>query len=262
LCRRFPQLRYWPKFNPPDSVLLHADICSCCMVHVRFSSSHNCRRPTDRHSAACLVRTLSLRLHSLANACRHRNVNQWWYIAVLCVPGVAFTAWIVVVSYRYALDDSEHLVFCMYSACFLDYVGTLMFRSCAVLNGLTIACYVAIWLAMKQMKINSASMRRTVKSLVAIMICVIGSWTFNALLEIVMQYATTVGQTIWLTTRLGAVAINIGCGVNVVLLYNFSSDYNTAIVKELGPILHLAGKKFVSSMASVQRVKPENFPKF
>ncbi|KAH7708772.1 hypothetical protein AAVH_23966 [Aphelenchoides avenae] len=107
-------------------------------------------------------------------------------------------------------------------------------------------------------------MRRTVKSLVAIMVCVIGSWTFNALLEIVMQSATTVGQTIWLTTRLGAVAINIGCGVNVVLLYNFSldvpvfsSDYNTAIVKELGPILHLAGKKFVSSMASVQRVNPK-----
>ncbi|KAH7708773.1 SRSX-21 protein [Aphelenchoides avenae] len=82
----------------------------------------------------------------------HRNAKQWWYIAVLCTPGVAFTAWIVVVSYRFALDDSEHLVFCMYSACFLDYVGTLMFRSCAVLNGLTIACYVAIWLAMKQMK--------------------------------------------------------------------------------------------------------------
>lgn len=131
----------------------------------------------------------------------------------------------------------------MYSACFLDEIGVTMFRASGVVGALTVACYLTIWIVMKRTKSEhrskserlqkrtfkpanlAASFRiakRTVKSLAAIMVCVLVSWGLNAALEIVVPQKTAgFDVTKWLITRLGAFAINVASGSNVVFLYFF-----------------------------------------
>ncbi|KAH7695937.1 Protein SRSX-31, partial [Aphelenchoides avenae] len=179
--------------------------------------------PAWTMSCALLLLIAVDRLIAVLRPIWHRNVNTLVYVSALCTPGILFSVYIFVIAYRYAIDHSNTNVICMYSACFLDEIGVTMFRASGIVGALTVACYLTIWLVMKRTKTASFRIaKRTVKSLAAIMVCVLVSWGLNAALEIVVpQKAAGFDVTKWLITRLGAFAINVASGSNVVFLYFF-----------------------------------------
>ncbi|KAI1700221.1 serpentine type 7TM GPCR chemoreceptor srsx domain-containing protein [Ditylenchus destructor] len=175
------------------------------------------------------------RLLSVVFPIWHTRLNVLSYLIINIVIGLSYSIYIAHLAHVIILKTPNKPVNCRLSDCSPGYAGQVQFICCLIFNGLTVLCYVCIWIVLQWRPATSSakSMKRIFKSLAILVAMVVFGWTFNAIWKLILPVFNFNTLQLWYFTQCGGIFVNLASALNVPVLYLFSREYRSIISNEL-----------------------------
>uniref|UniRef100_A0A7E4UZ73 G_PROTEIN_RECEP_F1_2 domain-containing protein n=1 Tax=Panagrellus redivivus TaxID=6233 RepID=A0A7E4UZ73_PANRE len=182
---------------------------------------------------------------------RYQTINKTYYIVSCCLLGLAFSAYILVVSHLNASNSPNVNVVCfiveaMHGTPYNTYSTISM-----VIMFATFGCYVVIFIILK---LQNRKADKFFKPLIIMISIVFFSWLLTAV-SMIIASTTNNGTIMFYTPLYVGITVNISCASNFYVLYFMSGEYRQSF-KSL--LYKMTGLKLNTTTVSVMSVSHTN----
>ncbi|KAI1698726.1 serpentine type 7TM GPCR chemoreceptor srsx domain-containing protein [Ditylenchus destructor] len=147
---------------------------------------------------------------------------------IIGITGIVFNSSLIYITVKSRnLRGTYHYLLALIALCDVIFqMGhtVVILICCLICNGLTVFCYVCIWIVLK-LKSATSSVKNTqsiFKSLAILVGIVVFGWMFNAILKLMILPAFNFNALqLWYLSQCGGILINLASAVNVPVLYFF-----------------------------------------
>ncbi|KAI1711392.1 serpentine type 7TM GPCR chemoreceptor srsx domain-containing protein [Ditylenchus destructor] len=176
---------------------------------------------------------------------RTESRSMLYYSMVLAGFCFAYGFYIVYGSIRVVFGSRERYVSCGINDLYIDNLANDIVRNNIIWNILTLICYLAVWIVLKQRKTNAATdhaTRRLFMSLASTMVINFFGWFIYSMFSLALTYFITLNiMQLWCVGGSLAIVMALASLSCAPLLYTFSKEYRRAFQRQFWAIGRCVG---------------------